>query len=491
MKESKLINILKTFTQTELKTFEKFIVSPYFSIGRDVSGLFSALKKHYPEFDSEALEKENLYKKLFPMEIYNELKLKNLVSGLTNLAEQFLVHNSLKSDKDEFNKLLVKSYKNKDNDKLFLTSLKSLEDNFSKEMLVSTENFDEEKKILKLKEEFYISKNKFDKSVPLRVSQAEYSSASFIIYFIKRLKDKIILPLFYNIPFENSLVDGLSESIDFEKMLRALESKNYPMLWLIEIYYNIYKSILHHNLAESETYYEKSKNLFFENINKFSQKEKCYILDSFTTYCVMRDPFDRKFTRECFEVYKKMLEEKAYYTNDEKQISTTVYGNIMLWALDVSEYDWLEMFIEKYSSELKDEHRDNMKNFANANLYFEKGDYEKALVHISKVQHDFLLYKIQVRNLKFKVFYELNLFDQAFSLIDSYKHFLTENDEIHEIFKLRAHDFIGLCSKLLKAKATNNFSEIDFIKENIKTMQAYELSPWMTAKADELIKNGS
>src|SRR5947207_15117833 len=41
MKDSKIAGILSTFSKDEIKSFEKFIISPYFSHRRYVSGFFS------------------------------------------------------------------------------------------------------------------------------------------------------------------------------------------------------------------------------------------------------------------------------------------------------------------------------------------------------------------------------------------------------------------------------------------------------------------
>ncbi len=469
--------------------FEKFICSPYFSTGRDISGLYSHIKKFHPEFNSEEMERENIYSKLFPGEEFNERKLKNLTASLTSLAEQFLIHNTVKSQETDNKILLAGQYLERGNEKLFLSTLKAAESDLSPENSIGTDSFDKEKRILRLKEKFYLHKNKFNDSVPCRLSHAEYSIVSFYIYYFKRLKDTIILPLFYNIPFNNSPITAIEASIDFEKNIKLLKEENYPLLWLIEIYYNIYKALLHHKWPESEDYYRKYKSLFLYNIEKFSRAEKCYIFDAMATYCVMRDPENRAFTKECVEVYKLMLDENAYSASENEPMGASMYGNIMLWALDSCEYDWLEEFIEKYSVKLADEYRDNMTHFAMANLCFGRSEFEKALGHISRVQTDFLVYKIQVRNLKFKIYYELGMFEQAYSMVDSYRHFLSQNTEIHETFKVRAMDFINIYTRLLRAKALGNFSELEVIRKKIDSMLGYELRPWLTEKVNELAVN--
>ena len=68
MRDSKLVEMLGMFSKGEMKSFEKFVVSPYFTAGRSVEGLFNILKKYHPEFDSVNIEREKIFKKLFPRE---------------------------------------------------------------------------------------------------------------------------------------------------------------------------------------------------------------------------------------------------------------------------------------------------------------------------------------------------------------------------------------------------------------------------------------
>src|SRR5690606_8526792 len=105
--------------QEELKSFEKFILSPYFTRGRDVSGFFSQIKKIYPDFKSSKINKEIFFNELFPGEKYNQKKLKNLSFELTYLAEQFLISESLKKNESEKELMLSIQYKDRGKRKLF------------------------------------------------------------------------------------------------------------------------------------------------------------------------------------------------------------------------------------------------------------------------------------------------------------------------------------------------------------------------------------
>ncbi|MEP7145643.1 MAG: hypothetical protein ABI792_01400, partial [bacterium] len=95
MKDTKLIQTLKTFSKEDAKNFEKFIASPYFNKGRNYIPLLNELKKFSPSFDNENLTSEYLYKKIYPSRKFNKQVMWNQVSQLEKLAIKFLLQTAL------------------------------------------------------------------------------------------------------------------------------------------------------------------------------------------------------------------------------------------------------------------------------------------------------------------------------------------------------------------------------------------------------------
>ena len=58
MEKLKITEILRTFSIKEITEFEKFTKSRFFSTGRDVSEIFSIIKKQYPEFSGKGIKRE-------------------------------------------------------------------------------------------------------------------------------------------------------------------------------------------------------------------------------------------------------------------------------------------------------------------------------------------------------------------------------------------------------------------------------------------------
>ena len=119
-KDSKLITLLRTFSKQEIKDFEKFTGSAYFKEDRNLIPLLIAIKKFHPEFRSDELTNEGLYKSIYPDENYNLPKLRILISDLYKTAENFLVYNRLKMNESERTKYLAYELKERGRRKTFL-----------------------------------------------------------------------------------------------------------------------------------------------------------------------------------------------------------------------------------------------------------------------------------------------------------------------------------------------------------------------------------
>lgn len=487
MLDSKLIEIIRTFSTNEIKSFEKFIASPYFARGRDVLGLFSIIKKYYPDFNIVVLEKKNIYSKLYPKEKYNEKKLKNLSFELTKLAEQFILFESFKSDKLENRLRFTEELKKRDLDKFFLSSLKTLENQLDDSLFDPDECFSKEEKFMLLREDYYFWKTDFDNSVKYRLKNTEYFTLSFLIKFLQRLRDKKTITVRYNKSFDNPLLESMEENLDFEKLLDSLRKKDYKFFWLLELFYHFYMCA---PMTGNEEHYYKLKELFLSNIEAFSPSGKDQIFSVLTAYCsAVAEKGDTSLYREEFELVNKMFEHKVFTADENKFINPIVYRNIMLLALRLKEFEWLDKFAEKHSDKLKPEFRENLVSLLKANQCFALGEFERSLEYLNMIKYDIFIYKFDVKNLMLKIYYELGLYFQAYSLIDAYKHFLDNNKEHAQIHNKQYRNYINLYSRLLKIKENGANEDMDMLLNDIEKTEALASRIWLREKLGELQKD--
>ena len=92
MINSKLIEILKSFSLIEIKNLSVFISKHAEKKDTLPLRLLIILEKQYPEFIEKNISKEKIYNKVFSDKKFNENKLSKLMSELTKIIEDYIVH---------------------------------------------------------------------------------------------------------------------------------------------------------------------------------------------------------------------------------------------------------------------------------------------------------------------------------------------------------------------------------------------------------------
>ncbi len=108
MKKSSAIEIISTFSKEDLDLFSDFLKSPYFNKIKNAVKLYTEIKRYAPGFDNENIDKEKLWKKIFPGKEYNYGTMKNLIHEFTRLAEKFVTNEIYKKNEiQEFSNLYL------------------------------------------------------------------------------------------------------------------------------------------------------------------------------------------------------------------------------------------------------------------------------------------------------------------------------------------------------------------------------------------------
>ena len=85
------------------------------------------------------------------------------------------------------------------------------------------------------------------------------------------------------------------------------------------------------------------------------------------------------------------------------------------------------------------------------------------------------------------LYYELGFYNELVSQIDSYKHFLRNND-VGEKIRERCLPFLNHVSDLLKIKQSGDKHSAVIFKKKLNKTDYFNLKEWVDKKTDELIK---
>lgn len=485
-KNTKLIVFLRTFSKEELNDFEKFLSFPYFKKDRDLLPYFSVLKKFHPDFSHEDFKEEHIFNMLFPGRLYSNISSKNsfraLSSYMMNAVEEYLFISGIKNNKVLKNRIILKELIDRNIPKYFEQYLnKSYSDLKSDEDREGQDNL-ERFYLERLSSRHFASVLDFKNYFSHSAKSVESISVYFFLDLLRTAKTKLLAERFRNIKPDMSFISGILETINMDRILRLYEGED-EYFYLCFHYYT-YKCLLENINIE---YYDKAKNIFFENKSLLSRYDKNFFYSDLINILISgKEKQNTEIRKELLLLFKLCLEDRAYKISDKDFMQPDFYRNVLIYVNYLKEFDWGMTFVNKYSYELKPEYRENMKYFSMAIIYFGKNEFEKSLESISLVKYDLVHFKIDVKILMLKIFYELKLVEQALSLTDTFKHFIKNIKEMPDEVKLSYNNFLKYYTLLLRQSFTENSDMISHIENELKINKNVFHSDWLIDKISKL-----
>ena len=124
MENTQLIAVLRTFSKKECREFSKWLCSPFFNQRKDVLDLFRYLTKADHLYEAKFLDKERVYKKVFPREPYDDAKMRQSIHFLLKQVESYLTFQTFQDEPFLDELLLARVYRRRKLDKSFLRQVK-------------------------------------------------------------------------------------------------------------------------------------------------------------------------------------------------------------------------------------------------------------------------------------------------------------------------------------------------------------------------------
>jgi hypothetical protein len=475
---SKLIEILKTFSPEELKNLEKFAKGTYFNKGRDYMPLLRILKKFYPSFSSSILTKKSLYDKMFPGKKYNYQMLRNMFSGLQKICEEYIVFNRIRSDRIDFNLKLSDDLRSR-----MLLKLASRYADKSLKILsepgLDIDYFRRSYELTQVKREINQSLNNSKEAIKSLSEEAVYFFYFFLMETSRHIEEMSVYNHNLNANFEEHLTFKLMENLMLENLTMFLSKQNYKNSKIVELFAVHIRLMIDY---KNEQLFEKFRVILKECFDGLSRWGKYNMYLCLENACVRLQAVNEiKYRAILLDVYKEQLKNNLYNNSGTSPMALDMFRNIIINALRLKEFEWVEFFINNYINTLQSEYRENMYNFSFSLLYFEKGNFEESLRFITQLKYDTFVFKFDVRVLTLMIYFELNYIEEAISLLDSFRHFLSETKIISDYVREIHTNFIRYCNELMKLGSGIKGAGKEYLTEEIKNSKVRN-KEWLLKK---------
>ncbi len=477
------IDLLKTLSKEELKKFELFINSPYFNTNAAIIKLFEAIKKHAPDYTDKNLHREKLFKKIYPEKAYNETSLRTRMSEMTDLIRKFFAVSRLEKNEFEFKLNIIQEVKQRNKFKLaekyILEELSKLENKQDGEI-----NYYSKLSLVKELVEVYRTskmRNYSDYSVELGDSLFNFFYREFFAIANEIAYDKEV----FNYKPEYDVTEEFIKTFNVKKFLETAKEKNYMHFPYLALFY--YMHIVRTDYGNEENFYNL-KELALNYHKNLSRAENNNIWSALINSINGGLRYkDAKYMREAFELNKFFLGLEIMPLEPGGYFYPEKFYNIFTIATGCKEFDFAERFAEENYKKVPPEVMDNIINLCRGIIQFFKKNYSGSIDYLNKVELNDIVVKIRARMYYFMNYYETNSFESANSLLDSFKHFISENKDVPDLLVNGIKQWLKYASNITNAKM--NMKKLDYAvyKEAKDLNTNFWSKNWFIEKMEELI----
>ncbi|MEO8512807.1 MAG: hypothetical protein ABI543_04565 [Ignavibacteria bacterium] len=486
------LEILESLTRDEIKSFRRFILSPYFNRSQKVLRLFDCIIKYYPNFDNPKLSKEVLHKKISPDLPYNELTMRRLLFDLQNLAEKFMRQIYIEKKEPESKLMAIEELAIRGASRMHKLITRDTE------VLLDNEIVDAEQCLNHFKletEKFYFGmindkitrKNFIDTEAGKLIKGITYFISYFMLESIKHNETLLNYSLSFKVKHSYKFISQFLELFDLERLEIFMTKHSLAGSYIIKAYLNMLKAFLY---FDNDYYYEEFKSSVFDNLEKFSNTDKNFLFAKLSAYCTIKG-FDNSVTNknydnELFGIYRILVENKYYETEANKYMPVDLYRNILFQASRMKELRWLEEFIEDYSRLIHPNRKTDIINYSYAFLNFERGNFGDSLKWLSKIRMEEFSYHLDIRNMYLRIYYEQGDYESALSSSKAFLKYLNENTIISDDKKQANENLVKFTIKLINYHNTSSKTDPTSLMLQANKCKRLSSKEWLLTKVHEL-----
>lgn len=468
MIKSRLIEVIKTFSNKEFRELKKWLASPAHNQREDVVLLFDYLSKKENLNKENYLTKEAAFKVIYHKEKFDDAKMRQVMHFLFKNIEDFLLFSEFSADKLTTTLTLAKIYRSRKLDRSFLKTKKDIE------QILQPKDYQSEdlsfKKYL-FQKELYEFQSVIKRSQDLNLQ--ELTDTFDEVYLSEKLRHGCLINAHKRV-YKVEYSEGLLKEI-----LTYIESNNLQNNPRIGIYFYLYK-ITSDFSNEDDFFILKEYLLTSKSFTKTELKE-IYLFA--INFCISKiNQNNKAFIEESYLLYKEGIESNIFIDNNT--LSRWTFNNALTTGFSLKKYEWAEDFINKFSKYLKPEYRENYVQYNMARLYFNTKKYEKSMVLVSQYEFKDILVNLSAKTMLLKMYCEQSEFRVLESLLESMRAYI-QRKKVLGYHKSNYKNIIRYTKKLLKVNPYSK-AQKEKLKAEIETAKPLTEKAWLLKQLSEL-----
>ena len=463
MKHPKLFILYASLSKVEQNQLLKFLRSPFFNQREDVIQLAELLKDNvFNEFND--LDSQTIFQCIYPEKPFNIHQYRHLLSFLLKLIESYLIQKELKDDSFKSQFYLLQAFKNRNLSKFTQDQIDSIGNNLSANSHLDTTHYFrfqyQEERFNALR-----SRKKEEASSSLRSLSDEFD-LYFIINKLKQACTNLNHQKVLQSEFDMELTDLVF------RWIQERELEKEPM---VAAYSAIY-GMLGGKEEESEARFEQILSILKLRSTELPKDELRSIFLLTLNYCIHQiNTGDRKYLPKTLEMYQVGLKTKALYEGE--LLSPWTFNNIAAISLKLDQLEWTSTFIETCQKDLPANFRERIVSYNLAELELKKGQPEKAIRILHKVQFTDPFSQLISRISMIKAYYAMEEMTMMGYALDNLKQ-LIHRKSIHTYHKTLTKNFIKYLKMILNLRPYDHQRKEKLI-EKISSTEVVAQKEWL------------
>ncbi len=436
MQKSRLIEVLRSFSERERQQFDKYLASPYHNTHPDLLRLHQHITFALQQKIDAALDKKYVHEKLFPKQPYKDIDMRVLMSALLKHAERFLALERYNDDRATTDFYLAQTYRQRQLTKSFHHTLKNVHTRSQKNPSYNAHIH--YRQSLMHEEEYLFS---FEENRQTeRDLQAWHDSLNH--FFIAETLRQVCALLTHERVAEKEydflLLEDILKQIEMHQKLLEI-----PAIYL---YYHSYHTLTG---TQNDKHFRQLKDGIIRYGAGFPQTELKGFYTLSINHCIRQNNKNEgtAFLRELFELYEVGLSQDAFIENGF--LSRWTYKNIVAAGLMLEEFEWVEYFIYQYKSKLEKKYRRDSFAYNMAFLHYCKKQYNEAIAQLHQVKFNDVFLNLNARNLLLRIYLELEEYEALESHLNSFEIFIRRKN-INKSYRDNYLNTIKLSRKIIQ-----------------------------------------
>lgn len=444
MKQTKFISALRVLSRQELNQFKDFVWSPYFNKNEKSRKLVACILPFFPGFEDNALEKKNIYPKIYGKSTYNETRINNLISYTYQLLESFIANLHIDANTNPDIPLLYQLHK-MDLGIHFDRAKSRVEKRLQEKHTHDSQFYYQKFQLASITDDRFLHSGIRKHHESLQ----EKSDHLDLYYLIEKLKvtcEMLNRQMILNQSFDIKLIKFLEKSLESDW-------SQYKKIPIIRLYYMVYKSLTE---PEKENHYTELVTTLGKKIEKISQSVARELYDFAQNYCIRRiNSGQTAYQTHILKLYKDMINNEMIMENGI--ISEWDYKNIVTIAIRLEDHAWTEDFINRFKDYLAPEVKENAHTYNLAMLYYSMKEYSKSLQLLLDVEFSDVFYHLGAKTTLLKIYFEEMEAEAFHNLYDTFNTYLFRNKLISESQRISYKNMLRCAKKAFYLKSNYSY----------------------------------